>query len=269
MFDPESALTGRSHRMTLGLRRLPEDEWLIPDDGTVLPAKEQVLREHRDQALFTLPEAKPAVAELRRLIADHLGVPDPSGPDPLADAALMVAEDLCLLTRSDAWRLTAASVCFPSRWDLRAKIGASVAQIHGPVPDYGRISAPVDGFLDRLGPRELWWRTNWTLVDTPDLYQPRPPEARSQRAREWTLRVERQTFRLLPNSAAVVFTIRTFTKPVAQLSQEARSRLAATAATVDDRTAAYRGWPTDPVRALGLDATTRRPDGQPWPSTYA
>src|SRR3546814_12081030 len=65
---------------------------------------------------------------------------------PLDLAGRLVQEDLCLMTaEGGAWRLAAASLCFPSRWRLADQLGRPMAAIHDPVP----------GFNDRLARPEI------------------------------------------------------------------------------------------------------------------
>src|SRR6185295_19156177 len=76
--------------------------------------------------------------------------------------------------RNDAgWCLTAAAVCFPTRWDLPSKMGLPLATIHDPVPGYrARVVAPADRFFDALAPGPVFRRANWSLLDDPALFQP-------------------------------------------------------------------------------------------------
>ena len=68
---------------------------------------------------------------------------------PLELAGRLVQEDLCLIEASpDGPRLTAAVLCFPSRWRLHEKLGRPLAEVHGKVPFYGdRLARPVDRFM--------------------------------------------------------------------------------------------------------------------------
>jgi hypothetical protein len=172
---------------------------------------------------------------------------------PVDAAARLVQEDLCLMERGEdgVWRLTAASVCFPSRWRLADKIGRSLSAIHDPVPDYDRIRAATDRLFDRLDPQRPVKRSNWTLLDDAALFQPRPEGRKGDGPRFDTdlptvlqrvhLRVERQTVRSLAPGAAL-FTIRTSVDPLTALDAAERAALAATARTVDAATVAYKGW---------------------------
>lgn len=239
--------------MTLGLRALDPTHWLLVDDefDAMMAEKRRLLAEQPGQVLATMPEGDAAAAELLDLIVAHKrthhpdspSVPDPTG-HPLRAAALLVQEDLCVLTHEpQGWVMTSACVCFPSQWDLPSKMGRTVAAIHDPVPRYSTIARPVDLFFDRLTPDRPMWRTNWTMVADPALFLPRRP--RPDDASGLTFRVERQTLRCLPDTGAIVFTIRTYRRRLAALGAidpQALQALAATARTVDAHTARYRGW---------------------------
>jgi hypothetical protein len=97
--------------------------------------------------------------------------------------------------------------------------------IHAPVPDFeARLARPVDRFFSSLQVERPVWRTNWSLVDTPELF--RPPEHRTrprtivaaQAGEQLWLRVERQTLRRLPRSGDVLFGIRTYVEPLATVT---------------------------------------------------
>jgi hypothetical protein len=181
---------------------------------------------------------------------------DTAALHPIDAAARLVQEDLCLmLNDGDSWVLGAASVCFPSRWDLAGKLGQDLAGIHRPVPGYAEtLGQPTESFFDRLRPERPVWRLNWTLIDDPALHQPDPAARTPAPPTDRTvsgegpalwLRVERQTLRRLERTAAVIFTIRTYVSALDDLLQahpEVVSALLATLPTVPAATVAYKGW---------------------------
>jgi hypothetical protein len=100
---------------------------------------------------------------------------------------------------------------------LREKLGRTLAPIHDPVPFYGeRLARPVDRFFAALKPGRVAVRLNWTVTANPALFQPsghnrndKPPmEISDDSGDKLFLRVERQTFRRLPQTGAVAFGIR-------------------------------------------------------------
>jgi hypothetical protein len=116
------------------------------------------------------------------------------------------------------------------------------------VPGFdARLARPVDRFFAGLLVERPVWRVNWSLVDTPELF--RPPEHRARpktidatRAGEqiW-LRVERQTLRRLPGCGDVVFGIRTYVEPLAEVTPEVAQALALRVREMPADMAAYKG----------------------------
>jgi hypothetical protein len=170
-------------------------------------------------------------ARLRNVLTGEHWDIEGSRLHPLDQAGRLVQEDLCILqSDGENYRLTAGAVCFPSNWRLADKIGHTLAEVHGPVPGYAdKLEKPVDRFFRNLSADAIVWRTNWAIHDSPTLFKaaheatsddattddpttddPAPATVTSGNAGEtlW-FRVERQTLRRLPQSGAVLFTIRT------------------------------------------------------------
>lgn len=252
---PYVPLEGRRWRLHMGLRPLEPAAWLeFGEDADALVAERaRLLREERHRVVVADEAGAAASAELYAVVADHLArhhperlVP-PGDDHPIVEAARLVVEDLCVLVREDAWRLRAAVVCFPSRWDLRAKLGATLREIHGPVPGYDEaLGHPVDAFFDRLSPERSFWRLNWTLLETPQLFLPEGArESPTGDVLDGFFRVERQTFRRLPATGAAVFTIRTYVAPARELAARDpgfATALAAQMASAPPAMRAYTGW---------------------------
>ena len=145
------------------------------------------------------------------------------------DAAGHVQEDLCILQKQGNQHvLTAAVMCFPSSWDVRQKIGRSIASIHGPVPEFSDVSTTVERMLSAIRVEQPLGRANFLIYTDPELHQPRgegidkPIDPDAPRY----IRVERQTFRRLPETLAVVFAIHTYVVPESILSAEEHAALA-------------------------------------------
>lgn len=147
---------------------------------------------------------------------------------PLISAALTVQEDLCILQKQgDSHVLTAAVMCFPSSWDVREKIGRSISSIHAPVPEFSTVSSTVERMLSAIRVEQPLGRANFLIYTDPELHQPRgegvlkPINSTAPRY----IRVERQTFRRLPETRAVVFAIHTFIVPESGLTAEEHALL--------------------------------------------
>jgi hypothetical protein len=244
---------------TLGmnLHALDLTEWIEVDERLPhdLTEKQRLLHTYRDAVLAISPAGNSGSLETLALLADHLPARYPqvyerrngylrnratgekwnlSSPalHPLEVAARLVQEDLCVMGQIEPggeYRLTAACVCFPTRWNLSEKAGRAVNVIHEPVPGYtDSLASPMNRFFDRLRADRPIWRTNWSLLDDPSLFQPnghRPAapsndiNAHNAGERLW-LRTERQTLRRLPVSGDILFTIRIYVNTLASIAEQ-------------------------------------------------
>lgn len=266
---------GGAFRQAMGLMALKPQDWIEIDGkyAADMAEKRRLLAERRDEVFAALPEAGPAARELLDLLTDHLlarfpdrfsrggsavqatatgAVVDLERLHPLDAAGRLVQEDLCLMQPGpDGYRLTAASLCFPTRWRLSEKIGRPMAAIHTPVPYYAeKLERPVDRFFERLKADKPVWRLNWSLTDDPNLFQPtghsRPDVdtgiARDNAGTRVFLRIERQTLRRLPETGAICFGIRIYQNPVGDLKAEPETakRLAAAVRQLPDSVLHYK-----------------------------
>ena len=227
---PVSPFEPGPFRWRMGVRPVAPTEWLQVDDDrrSDLAEKVRLLDTRHAECVVTNPGSEPAAAELRDLVvadlAAHHGLvaePDPS-LQPIDAAGRLVQEDLCLLEHDGAdWRLTAASVCFPSWWDVRTKLGATLDTIHDPVPRFGSdLGAAPSRFLDRLRSETVVGRSIWSLTASSARRLDGPPAAPPLDAGDLTVRVERQTLRRLPVRGAVAFTIRVHRWPLRRIADD-------------------------------------------------
>ena len=183
-------------------------EWLLPDTDRKeqIALKERLLAERHDDVFQSLPGTEDACPEILEAIGPG-NRPLLPRVHPLAAAALLVQEDLCVLVDGV---FVAGCVCFPSHWRLADKIGRPVGEIHSRVPGYDTdLASKVDSFLRRLPTGTVVGRRNFAIHELPDLFAPDvPPTVGIPPPEQW-LRSERQTLRRLPRSEAVLFTIRT------------------------------------------------------------
>ena len=159
---------------------------------------------------------------------------------PLDIAGRLVQEDLVVLVERDEGLVVGGgSVCFPNRWNLSSKLGLRLVDVHAPVSRLNdQLRGSVDTFFERLGPDRSFWRLGWSVLDTGELYQPTdgtaPPTDPLPKTDGvvdgWAgerlfLRVERETFRRFAGTRCVLFTLRTYVRPLAHLAtrpQDAR-----------------------------------------------
>lgn len=215
--------------LSMGTRASDMDGWLVVDEnyGTELALKDRLMREQPTAVFAARPDSSDACLEVHELVSgwmadryrDRLdqrrrGLPDDE-LHPLDGAARVVQEDLCVMIEHDdgTYRLDAASVCFPSHWRLAEKMGRPVAEIHGPVHHYDdELRAKVDRFFSRLRVGKPVVRRNLSIHDHADLFRPEPhesPDSFTDSPDDVWLRSERQTLLRLPETGAIVFTIKT------------------------------------------------------------
>ncbi|KZM26362.1 hypothetical protein ST47_g2462 [Ascochyta rabiei] len=147
-----------------------------------------------------------------------------------------INDDFLFLLPSDTpedagkYRLEAFVTCFPSGFRTRSKLGLVLADIHTPVPHYKqKLELSMDRFFAMLPLGRIVQRWNWTITTSGDLFcragsHATPDEAARQSTdvnlRTTFLRCERQTLHRLPESKAIVFTIRTHLYPITDLRDE-------------------------------------------------
>lgn len=266
------------YRMAMGLTSVPETEWFEIDTlyQEQIAERQRLLTEHHAEVFAAEAGSDMARAETLELMIEHLtrvhptwfasnGVAihnrltgehwDIATHDKLELAGRLVQEDLCLIEASpDGPRLTAAVLCFPSRWRLHEKFGLPLADVHGQVPFYGdRLARPVDRFMANVKAGHIAARVNWSMMADPTLFQPtgkwrteHDATVTEQNAGDRLfLRVERQTLRRLPESGAVLFAIRVHVYSLAKavIAPDVAARLAAAVRALPVEITHYKSLP--------------------------
>jgi hypothetical protein len=148
---------------------------------------------------------------------------------PIADSALLVPEDLVLMSRDDSgWRLVAASLCFPSSWNLAEKFAKPLENIHRPVPIPEQMDVRINRIFDNLQPALPVWRSNWSLYGDGHLRHDRTEHQNRQPSKMLDenahFRTEYQTLHKLPVSGDILFTIRIKTRPIREYATNVGGR---------------------------------------------
>lgn len=224
--------------LRMGTHSLDLDDWLMVDDDRIvdLAYKAQLLDAVRPVVFARddiVADSREPSAELLGLIrgwldARGIAMALPVGDEhPLIEAARLVQEDLAVLQRIDGlWVLTAGVVCFPSHWTVADKVGLPLEGVHAPVAHYGEeLRDKVDRFHDRLDVSRPIWRRNWFVNPTNELHLPayghqmHVAATIEQDGSPMWIRSEYQTLRRLPNTDAIVFTIRVQRAPLGVLRE--------------------------------------------------
>jgi hypothetical protein len=150
---------------------------------------------------------------------------------PLAFLCRQIQDDAILLDqREDRLWVDAGCVTFASNWSLAFDVGMSFMEIHGPVPhDFADGAIPrAEQFLMRLQPGQVYRRVNWTStaghrLDTAldsyaDWGATRSAMATCENFPDvFHMRVEVQHLIRLPATGAIMFLIRTYLLPLADI----------------------------------------------------
>lgn len=264
---------GSSEPFAIGLTQITPDAWIETDDDLehYLAEKDRLTGEDRDAVFRSVNGSEPAQTEALAILVAHLldnhaatytrhdntlafldrRVALDTLQPPLLTAGSLVADDLVLLeNRAGGWRVTAGYVAFPSSWSLKEKAGRTIGEIHGPVPDFepgSRNDGLINRMFDRIAPGRVVERFNWSIYPEADLDW--PPEKGARLARKHFdpasnfIRVERQTLRKLPDTGAMLFTIRIYQDPIAAVTArpDLADQLAARLAAMSDAQLAYKG----------------------------
>lgn len=229
-----------------GVQPLDARDWLIRDSAfdAQMAYRDHLLTHKRGVVFEALPIAKEASQELLDILVRECGFPNDglhvSRPDgihvpldgdhPLITAARLTQMDMCILQdNGEGYTLGAGVMYFPSSWALSQKMGRGLASIHSPVDEYDdRIATSVDRMLSAIRAEQPLWRANMLIYTDPQLHQPRaegiakPIDPTAPRY----VRVERQSFRRLPKTRAVVFGIHTSIVSASSLSAASHAALA-------------------------------------------
>jgi hypothetical protein len=206
-------------RFDVGLAPIDLDDWLCPDDQAAWIGPKNALMDRDPEAVFAdIGGSLPAQIEAGGLVAQALGQTLDRAEPPLFAASRLLSDDLVVMEMRDGhWTATALCLCSPTFFSAGQAIGRSLFALHSPVPGGdpglgGRISRVFSRLRDDL----VLERHNWTVQwgdgrFTPDGAPLRQAAAQADVAEAESmlyLRVERQTIRRLPQTGAILFTIR-------------------------------------------------------------
>lgn len=202
-----------------GKRVLDARDGSIPSQNALLDSVLEFLRQHRTEWFeFSHNEIFSIRENITYKISDYTAC-------PLELISYLVADDYCLLEEYDNdFRLVAACVCAPTRWELSEKMGKPLTAIHAPVANLEeKIGRMICHFFKNLSVGECYMRSNWFLSEVSDYcIFPNRPKMRKSLAgitqenieSHLYLRCERQTFQKLKKTGHIAFGIKVYTAPV-------------------------------------------------------
>lgn len=262
---------GKPFRLNMGLRSLEPSAWLEggEDLKVQIPERLSLARDQRDVVYQELTGYSHPISELIDRIVENLLIfhsnnygrhenslvhlptgttIDLTSPSVLLDCASIIGEDLVVLAREDnEWKIVAGAVLFPSRWQLREKIGKAMDAVHTPVPGYQSALAPyMTATFDKISVDRPVWRKNWSLHSTPDLHQPQSIHSQVDPSEYWW-RTERQTLTRAASGEFLFFTIRNRAEELRRIKEdpEGSQAFAQTLSSFSPETIEYKGLTRD------------------------
>jgi hypothetical protein len=243
---------GDRYRFEFGVRR-GDRRWFAPPspDSPILKERRQWLAQTAVPVVGWQDSAEPLLAETLGLFpaafrSTCLG----TGSARLRSLAAQWEPDFVLLQRapSDEFQMVGSAVCFPSAWAPEAKLGQTVAVIHGPVPTLNEDLGPrIRNFLAKLPAGLVFERENWGLAAVParNLHPLRgqPRLAATTPLAEIWLRVEHQAFCALPDSGGLLFLIHLTVHRLSEVlrNAEVNSAFRQLLETMPEGIASYKG----------------------------
>ena len=230
----------------IGLETIASSKWLEIDSffAKEINNKKSLFIDNHTQVYQDTPESIDSQKEVLKLISQNLSTYHPDhyqkakkniffqeNLTPLESAALLVQEDLLIMSRQDKeYFLSAASLCSPSNWSLTEKFNKSLMDVHDDVPTYSNlIGGKVNHIFINLPNQKIFQRFNWSIYESPDLYQPAINKRSIKRAKDINnynageklfIRVERQTIRRLAITKSILFTVRVHITPLEDIKND-------------------------------------------------
>ncbi|OCK76454.1 hypothetical protein K432DRAFT_306328 [Lepidopterella palustris CBS 459.81] len=192
-----------------------------------------------------------------RMTKEEFAISMPYNVHPLEVVARLAMEDFNVLIKSQFTgnhHLVASATLFPAGWRLRDRIGNSVTEIHKPVPQWKGLSDIVNlSYFSRIDQKSCMERSSFfvqvrppgmNLADTLFVQEPKdffPGMIHNLLPHNIIIRHERQTFRRLPKSGAVIFIVKTSITPLVHFPKEELAGLAAEIRSWPEDIAEYKG----------------------------
>ncbi|KAF3392508.1 hypothetical protein F1880_008692, partial [Penicillium rolfsii] len=199
--------------------------WLV---GTYLPT--------RYPTMFRLlpPASHKKEGNLHSLVTDEQFPVRPltNPKDTLSLMGGLIDEDLLFLLPSDdgdSVTLKGFVTCYPNGFNPAEKLNLKLRDIHTPVPRYKeKLEKSMDRFFDRIKVGHFVKRANWTIQNTDRLFAATgnhgyEGEVAVQEDLNLDLarvRVERQFLHRLPQTRALLFSVKTLLYPLSDIKEE-------------------------------------------------
>ncbi|KFY01814.1 hypothetical protein O988_02539 [Pseudogymnoascus sp. VKM F-3808] len=244
------------YHLTMALQKTDVNNVIIMDKNYLdrVTLRQKAIAEYPSTMVGHLEGSRPAVEELYKFLFDRL-LPvrwpqmfqrsNESSTEALNHIGSNLDEDFLMLLPSDdgdGYTMKAFATCFASGFDASEKLGLKLRDIHGPVPKYMNIlNKSMDRYFSALEVGKFKRRLNWTVVTNDKLVTPfeithfhdgkhtSADHTGGVEVENTYQRTEMQSLFRLPQSGAIVFTIKTYMYPIQEVKDEGYGEEMATA----------------------------------------
>ena len=172
-------------------------------------------------------------------------------PDLIAEMSLNIQDDLCLIESHGEQRLLAASICSPSYWDVRTKIGKPLKEIHDPVTTLEeKIGDRISTFIRQSPLMKPFARQNWLIHGDTKRFHLEEEKLLMSDPSTWFIRSEKETLCRFHEDYSL-FTINVLFEPLNKIFNypEIQKGLIRSIKSFDEDEAIYFGG-TDKINTL-------------------
>ncbi|KAK9894462.1 hypothetical protein P389DRAFT_186346 [Cystobasidium minutum MCA 4210] len=241
---------------TMAHQKMHIDHWLELDKDYqfYLDMKKRVIEQQGKTVVDSLPENDEACGELLETVVDYLPKRYPTlftslpsggihnkitgetfddtsslrGVKALKVVSRLVQDDFLMGREREDGHVyfVGGLVAFPGFYLLSEKIGMTLEQAHEPVPYFNeKLLKSVERTLKRFEPNEPFERTSWEIVDDREMFWHNiaslPEGGRISDdldPKDYIFRMDKQTFRKLPRTKAIIFGVHPIMRRLEQLA---------------------------------------------------
>jgi hypothetical protein len=180
-----------TQKYRLGLKPISKDEWLDRKIGPDLYSHKKKLLDSKYNDVVAVTNDS---IEAQEILSKEFGLKELIYKDLIADMSLLIQDDLCLIRASGDQELLAASVCSPSYWNIKSKIGKPLKEIHQPVTSLNeKIGDRVSKFIKQAPVKKPFARQNWLIHGDIKRFHLSEESELSNNPTDWFIRSEKET----------------------------------------------------------------------------
>ena len=175
----------------LGLKPIDLNKWLDrKPDQNLFNHKKELLKSNYSDVIATTNDSEDA----QKKLGDILRISKTTYPDLIAELSLNIQDDLCLMESKNKQGLIAASICSPSYWDVKTKIGRPLREIHDPVVSLDeKIGNRISTFIRQAPVMKPFARQNWLIHGDTKRFHLKEEKTLETHPSEWFIRSEKET----------------------------------------------------------------------------